>query len=40
MREATSLIHISEIKNAQFTFNYVIINKINDVHLCENTDHV
>jgi len=35
------LIYISEIKHfAQFTFNDVIINKINHIHLSEDTDPV
>jgi len=25
---------------AQFIFNYGIINKINDIHLCADIDHV
>jgi len=36
--KTTSLIHTSEIKNM---LNFVLsINKINDIHLCEETDHV
>jgi len=35
MRRATSLIHTSEIKIAQFTFNYFSI----DTRKCEEIDH-
>jgi len=35
------LIYICEIKYfAQYTVNDVIINKINHIHLCKDTDHV
>ena len=41
MREAANLIYTSGInKIIQFIFNYFIINRINDIHLCENNDHV
>ena len=41
MREATNLIYTSEInKIIQFIFNYFIINRINDINLCEDNDHV
>jgi len=35
MRRVNSLMHISEIKFAQFTFNYFSI----DIRKCEDIDH-